>query len=93
MTARAVAKLAVKVVPGASRSEVSGWLGETLKVRVAAQPEKGRANKAVVALLAEVLEIPVDRVSVVAGATSQRKLVEVQGLALGEVRRRLASRP
>ena len=44
-------KLKVRVVPGASRSAISGWLDDVLKVRVSAQPEKGKANTAVVVLL------------------------------------------
>lgn len=46
------------MVPGASKSEISGWLGDALKIRVAAQPEKGNANAAVVAVLASGLGLP-----------------------------------
>ncbi len=48
----ALITLKVKVVPGASRTQLSGWLGDMLKVRVSAPPEKGKANAAVEALLA-----------------------------------------
>ena len=50
-------RLSLKVVPGSSRDEIVGWLGDSLKVKVKALPEKGRANEAVVALLAERLGI------------------------------------
>ena len=46
-------ELEVKVVPGASRSEVTGWLGDSLKIRVAAPPERGKANAAVVRMYLE----------------------------------------
>jgi uncharacterized protein YggU (UPF0235/DUF167 family) len=82
-------RLAVKVVPGAARDEIAGWLGDALKLRVCAAPERGRANAAVEALLARALELPLANVRIVAGETSQRKLVEITGLAPVELRERL----
>ena len=61
-----------------------GW-----KARIAAPPERGKANRAVEELLAEALGVPRDRVAVVAGRTARRKLVEVEGLEAPEVVRRL----
>ena len=84
-----LAHLSVKVVPGASKSEISGWLGDELKVRVAAQPEKGKANAAVVLVLATSLGLPEKSVSVVSGKTSQHKIVEIQGLSSEQVRHKL----
>ena len=46
-------RLSLKFVPGSSRDEIVGWLGDSLKVKVKAPPEKGRANETVIALLAE----------------------------------------
>ena len=85
----AAIKLPVKVVPGSSRSCVAGWLGDTLKVRVSAPAEGGKANAAVEALLAEALGLPQDGVRVVAGQSSPRKRVEITGLSEAEVRSRL----
>lgn len=79
MSARA-ARLKVKVVPGASRTEIVGRLGEALKVRVAAPPEGGQANREVVALLAARVGLPLAAVSVVSGLTSASKVVAFQGL-------------
>lgn len=72
-------ELALKVVPGASRSEIAGTLGDRLKVRVAAPAEKGRANRAVVALLREWLGVR--QVEIVAGHASADKTARVEGLA------------
>jgi hypothetical protein len=83
------ARFAVKVVPRSSRDELAGWIGDALKVRVTAPPERGRANTAVHALLAGALRLPHDRIRLVAGASSPRKLFEVEGLDEVEVRRRL----
>lgn len=85
-------KLAIKVVPGSSRDCIAGWLGETLKVRVSAPPERGRANAAVEVLVADALGIASDQVRIVAGASSARKILEISGLSEAEIRERLANR-
>ena len=86
------ARVVVKVVPGSSRTCVAGWLGDVLKVRVAAPPERGQANAAVEKLLAEQLDVSRSAVSIVAGAASTKKVVEIAGLSRDEVRRRLDAR-
>jgi len=58
-------------------------------VRVAAPPERGRANEALVGLLADVLEVPARSIRVVSGRRGRAKVVEVDALELGEVERRL----
>ena len=86
---KAAAMLELKVAPGSARDEITGWLGDALKLRVRAAPEKGRANAAVVALLAQVLAVPKDRIVIVTGAGSRRKRVCVHGLSSSELRDRL----
>ena len=81
--------LSLKVVPGASRSGVAGWLGDNLKVRVAAPAEGGRANDAVTKTLAAALGVPPTSVVIVAGHASPRKRVEITSLSIEEVRERL----
>ncbi|MBT5031162.1 MAG: DUF167 domain-containing protein [Proteobacteria bacterium] len=73
-------KLKVKVVPGASRTEIVGWLGDELKVRVIAVPEKGKANTAVVKVLAMALGIANSDIKLLSGATFQHKTFEINGL-------------
>lgn len=72
--------LAVYVQPGARRDALVGPHGDALKVRVAAPPEDGRANKAVVALLAATLGVPARSVSVIAGEHSRSKRVRIEGV-------------
>jgi len=70
-------RLLLKVAPKSSRDRIVGWLGERLKLSVRAAPERGRANEAVVALLAESLALPRAAVRVVAGHGAPEKAVEV----------------
>jgi len=70
-------KLKVKVVPGASTNEVVGWLGDKLKVRVTAAPEKSKANDAVIKTIARQLAVSIDNIEVVSGKTSPNKVVLV----------------
>ena len=84
-----MALLKVKVVPGSSRTKIDGWLGESLKIRVTAKPERGRANDAVVALLAETLRVPRQDVSISSGGSSPRKTFKINGLSYAEIRSRL----
>jgi uncharacterized protein len=83
-------RLQIKAVPGSSRDCVAGWLGDTLKVRVTAPAERGKANAAIEAIVAEALGVPRARARVVAGKTSARKILEVDGLSEAEVQRRLS---
>lgn len=81
--------LRVKVVPKAAHDGLAGWIGDELKVRVAAPPEGGRANAAVLATLAEALGLPLARIRLIGGATAPRKLIAVDALSPEELRRRL----
>lgn len=83
-------RINLKVVPGASRNTIAGWLGDSLKVRVQAPPEKGKANKAVIKLIAQTLNISPDQLEIVAGGSSAHKIVEIKQLSETEVFRLLA---
>lgn len=68
----------VKVVPKSPRTEFAGEMGDgTLKVRVAAPPEKGRANAELCIFLAREIGVPASAVEVISGQTSPLKLVRV----------------
>lgn len=84
-------RLRVRVVSGARRSEVVGRLGGAWKLRVAAAPERGRANDELVALLARTLRVPRASVRIARGHTTGEKLVEVRELSREEAERLLAS--
>ena len=82
-------RLSVRLTPRASREEIAGFEGETLRVRVTAPPVEGRANRALVRLLAKRLGLPRGAVRVVTGQTSRSKVVAIDGLDATELRRRL----
>lgn len=84
-------ELNVKVVPGASRTKISGILGTALKVTVAAPPEGGKANAAVVKLLASLLGLQRRDVQIVGGRTRPLKRIRLAGLSAEEARRRLGA--
>jgi uncharacterized protein (TIGR00251 family) len=77
-------RLRLKVAPKSKRNEIGGLLdepdgGKALKVAVTAAPEDGKANAAVIALLAKEWGVAKSAISVVTGATDRRKLVEIRG--------------
>jgi len=82
-------RLALRVSPGARSSAVVGRHGAAWKIRVSAPPEDGRANAAVVRLLADALGVPAHTISVVSGHGARDKLVELAGIAPDEIDRRL----
>lgn len=81
-------RLPLKVIPGASRASVQ-LFGAGLKVKVTAPPEKGQANLAVLALLAQRLDVPASALRIVAGHGSQQKVLEIDTLDLAAVQARL----
>jgi uncharacterized protein (TIGR00251 family) len=85
-----MATLSIKVVPGAKRNRVVGKYGDAIKVQVSAPPEGGKANGAVVAVLAEALGVGVRQVWITRGHTRARKTVEVDGVDQATAERLLA---
>ena len=75
--------LTVKAQPGARRAGLEGLAqtadGPALKVKVAAPPEEGRANEAILTLLAEALEVKRRAVTLVSGASSRLKRIKIEG--------------
>ncbi len=88
-------RLAVRLTPRASRDAIEGFAPEpdgteALRVRVTAPPIEGRANAALLRLLARALGVPPSSMRVAAGARGRRKLVDVKGIDGAEARRQLA---
>jgi uncharacterized protein len=83
-------RLQLRVSPGAARSGVVGRHGVAWKLRVAAAPEDGKANAAVIRLLAETLGIPARDLEIVSGHGSRDKTVALAGIGPDETERLLA---
>lgn len=81
--------LELKVIPGAPRDEVSGWLGPVLKVKIHAPALDGRANDALLGFLARQLRVPRRAVTLLRGEKSRHKAVRIEGLDAPSVRQRL----
>ena len=86
-------KIRVKVQPGASPNQILGFQNEALRVRVAAPPERGKANHALLELLAEATRVPKSSIRILSGHTSRDKWVAVDELSLEELHRRLGDEP
>jgi uncharacterized protein len=84
-------RLRLRVSPGAGRARIVGRHGDGWKVRVTAPPEHGRANEAVLRLLADTLALPRASVALVSGHGGRDKVVELTGVEPGQIERRLAS--
>jgi uncharacterized protein len=82
-------RLRLRVSPGASASGIVGRYGGAWKIRVTEAPEDGRANSAVVRLLAQTLALRVQDVEIVSGSGSRDKTVELAGIDRDEIERRL----
>ena len=85
-------RLRLRVVPGAGRTGIDGRYGDAWKLRVAASPERGKANDAVLDLLGDALGLPRGSVELVAGHAARDKLVAIHGLSLQEAEARLDAR-
>lgn len=88
LAVRAVAhgvRFDVRVQPRASRSEVVGEHDGALRIRLAAPPVDGAANEALIELLADLVHVAKRSVRIVAGESSRRKVVEIDGITPGQV--------
>jgi uncharacterized protein len=81
--------LSVKVVPGSSKTCLAGSIGSMLKVKVAAAPEKGKANECLIGYLADLFGIRKKNVVILSGQTCPVKQIRLDGITSEAVRRML----
>ncbi len=77
--------IVVKVHPGARKNGVTGVHAGAVKISLTTPPTDGRANEALIALLAELLRVPRGRISLVSGATNRSKMLRITGKSAAEV--------
>jgi len=78
-------RIKVKVVPRAKKNQISGIMEDgSLKVRVVEPPVDGKANQALIKLLADTLKIPKTDVAIISGLQNRNKIVRIEGLSLEE---------
>ncbi len=82
-------RLQIRIVPRASRNQVDGVQGASLKIRLTAPPVEGAANKALMAFLAKKLGVPKRTIYLVRGEHRRTKQIVVEGISAAEVQRRL----
>ena len=83
---------AVRVVPRASRSEIIGEHNGALRVRIAAPPVAGAANRELVRTLAKIFKLPQNAVEIVSGANSKNKTVRLRGADAATLERLILSK-
>ena len=83
--------LRLRVVPGATRPGIVGRHGDGWKVRVAAPPEGGKANDAVLTLVADALQVPRRELELASGQASRDKVIRLVGLTPQAADERLAT--
>ena len=85
------AKITVQVQPNAGRNEALGLENGVLRVKIAAPPVKGKANKELIEFLSELLGVSRGSVTIEKGATSRSKVIGISGLSQDEVLNRLST--
>jgi uncharacterized protein (TIGR00251 family) len=85
--------LTVRIHPGAHRIAITGVHAEALKISLTTPPVDGRANEALIALLADTLRLPKARITLLTGATSRSKTLRIAGKSAAEVRAALDPTP
>ncbi len=87
------AALAVRVTTHAPHTELGGIQADgTIKVRLAAVPQKGKANEALLEFLADILRISPGKIELVAGQTGRNKLVSITGISSAEIHQRITEK-
>ncbi|HHT9115239.1 MAG TPA: DUF167 domain-containing protein [Candidatus Wunengus californicus] len=78
--------LSIRTQPGSSKNRIIGEYGGRLKLAVTAAPEKGRANKAVIELLADTLHISESSIHIISGESSRDKRLMIEGLTPEDIK-------
>ena len=89
MSVQTTTVIKVKILPKSSRNQIVGREGDHFKVKVTAPPIEGRANKALIDLLAKKLAIPKSHIEIISGKHSKLKSIRIEGLTQEELTKAL----
>lgn len=81
--------IAVKVQPNARKNEVIGFSNDYWRIKIAAPPEKEKANKELIKFLSEILDLKKANLSIIKGLTNHNKLIAIEGMTLEAITTRL----
>jgi uncharacterized protein (TIGR00251 family) len=81
--------ISVCIVPKSSRTGVCGIYGESLKIKIAAAPENGKANKELIDFLSNLLETSRQAITIVSGHTSRKKMLKIKGIKAADLERKI----
>ncbi|MHB8105234.1 MAG: DUF167 domain-containing protein [Dehalococcoidales bacterium] len=84
------ARLSVKITPNAGRNEIVGVKDGVLQVKIAAPPDKGKANKELIDFLAERLQVRKSDVLIIKGQTGRHKTIIIEGMSEEEALKRIS---
>jgi len=84
-------RLSLNVYPGAAKNEVVSFTDDLLRVKIAAAPVKGKANRELVAFLSKHLRVRQGSINIIKGHASRNKIIAISGLTQEELRQRLLS--
>ena len=79
----------IKVLPRASKNEISGVQGDALKIRLTAPPVDGAANEACIEFFAELFKVPKKAVCIITGHTGRLKIIRVEGISKTDLMKRI----
>ncbi len=88
-----MARITVRLTPRGGRDAIDRWDGDVLRVRVSAAPVDGKANDALLRTLAKALGVSPSKLSLVSGAQSRIKTIEIEGLTDRAARERIEANP
>ncbi|MFC1861301.1 DUF167 domain-containing protein [Chloroflexota bacterium] len=82
-------RLSLRIHPNVARNEVVGMVEGVLRIKIAAPPDKGKANRKLISFLSKCLNVSKDHLDIVSGLTSRNKVIAIEGLDREEALKRL----
>lgn len=85
-------RISFRIQPGAPKNAVAGLINGVWKIRIAAPPVEGKANRELIEFLSDVLDVPKSSIAIVKGETGRDKVVAIAGLSREEIDNRLGEK-